>query len=227
MPRWMRSRGSCRPTACRNPPKPLFQESGTRFSRSLPYELHVNAAVKAGISIELRFGNTGTQGAVFHVYDKLHLDRIPRRYTVEAGKALADVWDLTPDRGAHELWVYGPNGFVRIFKDDAMTTFGVAAAPEIEVAYDVANGDVVVTFSNSGTEPCMLYVEDKAYRAGGRPRVRVAPGRRVEHSWSLRKSAHWYDFSVTADELPGFERRFAGRVETGKHGLSDPALGTA
>ena len=208
-------------------PQPLFQESGTRFSRSLPYELHVNAAVKAGISIELRFGNTGTQGAVFHVYDKLHLDRIPRRYTVEAGKSLADVWDLTPDRGAHELWVYGPNGFVRIFKDDAMTTFGVAAAPEIGVAYDVANGDVVVTFSNSGTEPCMLYVEDKAYRAGGRPRVRVAPGRRVEHSWSLRKSAHWYDFSVTADELPGFERRFAGRVETGKHGLSDPALGTA
>ncbi len=33
-----------------------------------------------------------------------------------------------------------------------------------------------------------------------------------------------YDFSVTAEELPGFERRFAGRVETGRHGLSDPAM---
>ena len=26
--------------------------------------------------------------SVFHVYDKLHLDRIPRRYTVEPGKQL-------------------------------------------------------------------------------------------------------------------------------------------
>jgi phospholipase C len=80
--------------------QPLFQESGMRYSRKLPYELHVNAAVRAGISVELTFSNTGTQGAVYHVYDKLHLDRIPRRYTVEAGKTLTDIWDVSRPTGA-------------------------------------------------------------------------------------------------------------------------------
>jgi phospholipase C len=50
----------------------------------------------------------------------------------------------------------------------------------------------------------------------GRDRVR-----RVE----LERSAHWYDFTVLVRGLPGFRRRFAGRVETGRDSLSDPALG--
>ena len=36
---------------------------------------------------------TGAVAAVFHVYDRKHLDRIPRRYTVEAGKQLTGAWD--------------------------------------------------------------------------------------------------------------------------------------
>jgi hypothetical protein len=40
----------------------------------------------------------------------------------------------------------------------------------------------------------------------GRDRVR-----RVE----LDRSARWYDFTVLVRRLPGFGRRFAGRVETG------------
>jgi phospholipase C len=43
----------------------------------------------------------------------------------------------------------------------------------------------------------------------------------------LRKSANWYDFSVTEASENSYLRRFAGRVETGKDGLSDPAMGTA
>ena len=38
-------------------------------------------------------------------------------------------------------------------------------------------------------------------------------------------SAYWYDFSVTVSGQPDYVRRFAGRVETGKHTVSDPALG--
>jgi phospholipase C len=58
-------------------------------------------------------------------------------------------------------------------------------------------------------------------------KVEVPAGKVIRHRWSLQHSANWYDFSVTADRVDGFERRFAGRVETGKHGLSDPAMGTA
>jgi hypothetical protein len=39
-------------------------------------------------------GGNGRAGAVFHVYDRKHLDKIPRRYTVEAGKTLSDTWPI-------------------------------------------------------------------------------------------------------------------------------------
>ena len=35
-------------------------------------------------------------------------------------------------------------------------------------------------------------------------------------------SGNWYDLTIKADN---FLRRFAGRIETGKHGVSDPAMG--
>jgi phospholipase C len=41
----------------------------------------------------------------------------------------------------------------------------------------------------------------------------------------LQSSGHWYDFTVTVKSLPGYSRRFSGRVETGDATISDPALG--
>ena len=35
----------------------------------------------------------------------------------------------------------------------------------------------------------------------------------------------WYDFSVQIDGIKNFERRFSGRVETGKPSKSDPYMG--
>jgi phospholipase C len=89
-------------------PERLFQEPGVRPSRALGYELHATAVRDSSVpGVSLAFRNTGRLGAVFHVYDKLHLDRIPRRYTVEAGKELKDHWDLDEER--YDLWVLGPN----------------------------------------------------------------------------------------------------------------------
>lgn len=39
----------------------------------------------------------------------------------------------------------------------------------------------------------------------------------------LKAGRRWYDVSVTAEGDPGFLRRFAGHVETGADGVSDPA----
>jgi hypothetical protein len=46
----------------------------------------------------------------------------------------------------------------------------------------------------------------------------------VERSWSIQAQANWYDFSVSANGLPSWLRRFAGRLENGRAGLSDPGL---
>ena len=47
----------------------------------------------------------------------------------------------------------------------------------------------------------------------------------IGKTWSLAASGGWYDFSGTVVELPGFVRRFAGRAETGRDSVSDPAMG--
>ena len=87
-------------------------------------------------TFELSFSNTGAGGAVFQVYDRLHLDRIPRRYTVEAGKRLRDTWHVSgADDGAHDLWILGPNGFHRHLRGKLSASWD-AAHPEIEVRYD-------------------------------------------------------------------------------------------
>ncbi|MBO9512473.1 MAG: phospholipase C, phosphocholine-specific [Variovorax sp.] len=57
--------------------------------------------------------------------------------------------------------------------------------------------------------------------------VRAKGGDDARIRWSLDDAGQWYDFIVTCDADPGFLRRFAGRVETGRHSVSDPAMGKA
>jgi phospholipase C len=41
----------------------------------------------------------------------------------------------------------------------------------------------------------------------------------------LSKQFEWYDFTVTVEGSKIFGRRYAGRVETGESGFSDPFMG--
>jgi phospholipase C len=92
------------------------QPAGTRPSRALPYALAADATPDAaGHGLLLDFVNAGDVGAVFHVYDRLHLNRKPRRYTVGAGQRLQGRWDLRASAGRYDLWVLGPNGWHRAF----------------------------------------------------------------------------------------------------------------
>ncbi|MNX37667.1 Non-hemolytic phospholipase C precursor [compost metagenome] len=204
------------------------QATGTRPSRALPYELHTSARADtlAG-TVKLVFSNTGKAAAVFHVYDKLNLDRLPRRYMVEPGKTLDDSWTAAIDNsGFYDLWVLGPNGYHRHFKGDLnRLRAGGVAAPEVRVCYDIANGNVYLQMRNDGKAPCKFTVRAKAYRDDGPWNATVNGGAQAEQHWELAASGQWYDFAVTCDSDPAFYRRFAGRVETGKHTVSDPAMG--
>jgi phospholipase C len=198
------------------------QARGMRPSRALPYELHVSGrATPSGSTMELIFGNTGSVGAVFHVYDRIHLDRIPRRYTVEAGKQLRDRWNTGDDEGGYDLWVLGPCGFHRSFRG-AVPTTPEAARPEIKVRYDAENYSLKLVVFNRGRAPCEVTVQPNAYRTDGPWVLPVKARGRAQHAWGLGGSGNWYDFKVTAEN---FERRFAGRMETGESGVSDPEMG--
>ena len=207
------------------PPLPELptQVAGTRPSRALPYELHVSARVHADkVEVELLFSNTGAAAAVFHVYDQNRLTLAPRRYTVEAGKDLNGVWALGDQMGKYDLWVLGPNGFHRHFGGTASRQ---GPQPEIQVCYDIANGGVSAKLRNNGTVAATFVLKANAYLDAPAWNVTVAPGAVSEQAWPLCDCGNWYDFSVRVTELPGYVRRFAGRVETGKDAISDPAMG--
>jgi phospholipase C len=214
------------------PPTPALPELpvqawGVRPSRALPYELHAHAKerTKAG-TVALSFANTGRAGAVFHVYDKKHLDRIPRRYTVGAGHEIGAEWDTTADGGSYDLWLLGPNGFHRQFTGRVAAAEQRAPEPEVRVEYDRRRGGVRVVLQNRGNAPCTFRLNANAYREHCETQsIRVGGKDERDVFLVLRHSASWYDFTVRVVGHDAFSRRFAGRVETGRHSLSDPELG--
>ncbi len=199
-------------------PEKLFQEPGFRLSRALPYSLEVDVETGTDSTrrvLQATFHNTGRAGAVFHVYDRLHLDRIPRRYTVEAGQTLADQWEVAEtDNGQYDFWIYGPNGFLR----ECTGRLGVGQAT---IRCDVARRALQLVLENHSGRDATFVIRANAYRTDGPVTIDVKNGARKERQLALFKNHNWYDFTVRTD---GFTRRFAGRLETGAHDISDPAV---
>jgi phospholipase C len=197
------------------------QAAGVRPARALPYELQVQARVLAmSREVELTFENAGEAGAVFHVYDRLALDRIPRRYTVEPGKQLTGRWDTAT---AYDLWVLGPNGFHRHIVGDAHGAAG-AAWPETVLRAERRSGELVIDLVNDGSQPCTFQLAANRYGTNKLPEVRVAARSRSTIRLPLAASHNWYDYSVRVNDVPGWLRRFAGHLENGQPSISDPAM---
>jgi phospholipase C len=200
------------------PPAPLtpVQEAGPRLSRALPYRLEVREARHDG-AVSLAFANTGQAAAVFHVYDRHHLDRAPRRYTVGPGQALDGAWEA----GAYDLWVLGPHGFHRHFVGDAGQPL-----PTLVALYEAGSPALKLTIHNPGSTLRRITVTPNAYAL--KPwQADLKPGAHATQTWPLNATRGWYDLSVTLDGEGVYLRRLAGRMETGADSISDPAAGGA
>ena len=192
------------------------QPAGVRRSRALPYTLDVDATVvPAAAQVVLSFASAGAAGAVFHVYDRLRLNVAPRRYAVEAGKALEGTWDAVG--GRYDLWVLGPNGFLRHLQGDV----GSLARPEVVVRHGSA---LAVRVVNDGDLACVVAVRGNAYHPGRAWTFALAPGEERTRRWRFSGRMRWYDFTVTCDVSPDFARRFAGRAENGHALVTDPVM---
>jgi phospholipase C len=196
------------------------QAPGLRYARALPYALHAHLREVDEWRVEVRFENVGRAGAVLHVYDRLHLDRFPRRYTVEAGKCLTDTW--LGSGGRYELSIIGPNGFLRELQG---TLSGAGPAPDLELEYHPAQRAIGLRARTAGGAAVVIDVTPGAYEGESLALPLASDGRVTRERWSIAHSADWYDFSVRCEAQPGWSQRFAGRMETGRHGVSDPALG--
>jgi phospholipase C len=97
--------------------------------------------------------------------------------------------------------------------------------PEIEIGYNLVKGELTARLHNSGSVACTFELQANAYFDTNVVLLRVAAQGEVRHTWPIKQSGYWYDFTLRVTELAGFTRRFAGRMETGKASISDPAMG--
>ncbi|MFF0062348.1 phosphocholine-specific phospholipase C [Streptomyces sp. NPDC005279] len=192
------------------------QERGSRPARPLPYAPLVDgAATPATGRFTLTFSGGATAGACFSVTSANRTDG-PWTYTAEAGKKLSDTWNTAYSKDVYDLSVFGPNGFLRTFRGPGRT-----AGPEV-TARHVPGGCLELTMTNGGSVDCHLKVTN-AY-GGKRETFTVRKGSRVVHTVDLRAGKRWYDLTVVSDKDSTFLRRFAGHVENGQPGVSDPAI---
>ncbi|MEV6840470.1 phosphocholine-specific phospholipase C [Streptomyces sp. NPDC051133] len=193
------------------------QERGSRPTRPLRYApvADGSADTSAG-TFTLTFASGAHAGAAFLVTSNNRTDG-PWTYTTEAGKSLSDTWNSAYSGGSYDLSVHGPNGFLRVFKGR-----NKAAGPEVTARQ--AGDHLELTCTNKGSGTVKLKV---ANGYGGRSlTVSVRPGATVKQSFDLTASRRWYDLTVTCDADPAFLRGFAGHVENGLPGVSDPAIVT-
>ncbi|WP_406259952.1 phosphocholine-specific phospholipase C [Streptomyces nigra] len=190
------------------------QERGLRPSRPLKYAPSVDGRVDAAAgTFRLAFASGAKAGAAFHVTSGNRADG-PWMYTTEAGKDIADTWNSAYSNGSYDLTVHGPAGFFRAFRGT-----NTVAGPEATARH--RGDDIELRFTNAGRSSVRLRIAD-GY--GGRPAtVTVRPGVTVRRVFGLAASRRWYDLTVTADGDRAFLRRFAGHVENGRPGVSDPA----
>jgi phospholipase C len=212
----------------RDPKDPQMprQEPGVRPSSPLPYELEVEGGLNAAKTAFVvhfaakneKFG-ANAAGTPFTAYAVTANGTTVRHYAVTAGDRLDDAWPLDAFAdGKYLVRVHGPNGFYREFA-------GGRTDPDLHVRLIESSSEAVTVHVTNvhPRRPYRIEVRDRTYGGSGVTGT-VPPSGTVAWPIDLSASRGWYDLAVTVDGAGAFERRFAGRVETGRWGISDPAM---
>ena len=215
------------------------QEKGIRDACALPYDLYADcmvAADKKTVEITLRAGNIfgdRSAGSPFHIYapGKYQQQTFQNwAYAIEAGHDIKDKWQLSEfENNAYHLLVYGPNGFFREFS-------GTSNEPPVEVLcrhyirmvpHGGLTGNLAIYFQNNSSAMLELEITDNAYKMPAQSISLPAGPEKTKKSIiiSTAKSFGWYDITIKIKGNTVFERRYAGRVESGEPGKTDPFMG--
>ena len=93
----------------------------------------------------------------------------------------------------------------------------------VTLTYRPQQRQIAVHLHNSSQAPRKLSLASQVYGPKANRVIDIAPGADASLEWDVAPSGNWYDITLSLE--PGFMRRFAGRIETGKDGVSDPAMG--
>lgn len=216
------------------------QEPGTKPSNALPYQHELNLINKGNGILEITFSagkelfGGKSAAAAFQVYapGKFNLQKLSSAELVEMnqwnfcavpGDQISYEWS-TKDFLAeqYELLCYGANGFFRSFKggkDNAPLNVSVSAEM---LTPKKATGNVMIVLNS--IKALTIHINDNAY---GQPvkELSLKPGKPLMFVLESNKNGNWYDFTVNIKGNSQFSQRYAGRIETGQHTISDPFMG--
>ncbi len=223
------------------------QEKGIRPSNGLSYELYAEGNINLKNSaFEIRFESghkifgKKALGSPFNVYapgkylqtengSPVFKDLRTWAFAVRPAGHTVGSWPLKEfENNIYHLRVYGPNGFYREYKGSAHDP-GIQIFCEYQIsAMHGPTGDIDLLMTNRSHQPVTIEITDNAYKSPSikkifKPASANSPQTRV--ILHLSKQFGWYDFTIKAAGHDLFERRYAGRVETGKPGFSDPYMG--
>lgn len=220
------------------------QEKGIRAACALPYQLYADgqlSADKKTFNVTLQANNeifgAKSAGSPFTVYGLDHYSTASekpergvkiRDYAVAAGDTLTDQWKLADfEKETYQFRINGPNGFFREFIGDTNDPL-VAIQCEYQrktPQSKTLTGAIELKIRNLDKNRALtIEVKDNAYKTAAKTKV-VAKGGQASLILDLSKSYGWYDFSVKITGNSLFEKRYAGRVETGKPSFTDPVMG--
>ena len=200
------------------------QEKGIRNACAIPYELYADLkfdSTKKRLELSLQaadklFGKKAA-GAPFTAYGLgASQDFKVRNYSLKPADRMNDSWQLDQWQGASFcLQLHGPNGFFRSWQGKKK-----AGMPEVSIRYQ-QDKELAVKIKNTVGGPLILSIKDNSYGTDAR-NLRLEAGEFTTIPWPTKEVYGWYDFSITHAE---FECQYAGRIEDGQPGKTDPLMG--
>jgi phospholipase C len=212
------------------------QEPGIRPSCALPSEFYADSALTADLkTLELRLA-AGKQihasrstGAPFNVYlrnlagQSNATNTTVATYAVAAGNHVIASFPLSLFRdGEYAIDVHGPNGFYREFRGGVTDPIAqVSMRYEREASRWTGNPEIVL--SNPNGSALTIAIRSNAYKSIAESKV-IEPKSEIKIAIDTGDSHGWYDFTVSSPDN-SVRARYAGRVETGRDGFTDPLMG--
>ncbi len=225
------------------------QETGIKPSNGLSYQLYAEGKLNdAKNAFEIRFEASGkvfgkkALGSPFNVYAPgkyIHLENGSTvlkelrtwAFAVKSSDHIEASWPLQEfENDLYHLRVYGPNGFYREFK-------GSAHDPQVEIFCEYQTGmiskmkltgNIQIIMRNPTNVPYRVLITDNVYKSPPLKKVLHPADKNIDNvivPIDLSKNFGWYDFTIKIIGNDLFEKRYAGRVETGEQGYSDPHMG--
>jgi phospholipase C len=216
------------------------QEKGTRPACALPYQPFAEATLNAAtqtiqVDFESGKGNFGQKlvpvGTPFLMYSPaLYQGKAGKTwsYALSSGDKIGDTLKLSDfEKDTYHLCISGPNGFFRQFKGNKNDP-----ALKIRCEYEASGmltkkltGNVQLILENEGTKELKLVVKDNTYEKNKTKEITLSAKGKAKIIVDLQKSASWYDFSLHIKGHETFSKQYAGHVETGEEGITDPYMG--